>query len=587
MIDLPAALSADVFSTIISPVIAQGSNWWPAFFTPLWLIGVAFVLGALISLAFYGVLSLASLIPPLGNLADNRVAAVTGSLVIGSVIASFLCLTYVPRVGDPEYQNTLIPSLIIIGLILGFAIVYGMWHRTRREWPAMLSEGVVPYLLGTAGAMAALGLVATPWVVDRNEILASISQVNLLSDGTEVRSVEIPGIGVSDAAPFVPADIAYSLRSLAELEISSNRNIALADSSDPVAFTRAPTRVFAGEPMTYRYADREVPPIPGDSSTLHIQNIETDTAEVTFKFTSRPDVTEVNALVALAAMFFFAISCLVAFRQAAPRVWALALSTAKNEMAQPLYLLLLGMGIAIVLFFGFFPFNTFGEDIRVLKDSGVTLIMVLGMIQAVWSAGTTVSEEIEGRTALTVLSKPVSRRSFVLGKYAGIMLAVLVLFAIIAAVLLVVISYKPIYESRETSRAATVWQTGHAEIMSTLPVLGLYFMETAAVGAVSVALATRLPLLANFITCFLVYVVGNLTSILVLSAGQRFELVEFVGKLIAVVIPNLNLFNVQSAIDADISIPILYLAGTFNYLVCFVIMIWMFAMLLFQDRDLA
>ncbi|MEM6978674.1 MAG: hypothetical protein AAF539_03335, partial [Planctomycetota bacterium] len=63
--------------------------------------------------------------------------------------------------------------------------------------------------------------------------------------------------------------------------------------------------------------------------------------------------------------------------------------------------------------------------------------------------------------------------------------------------------------------------------------------------------------------------------------------VVFVGKLIAVVVPNLNSFNVQAAVDAGNSIPIIYLAAAFNYLVVFVIAIWMVAMLLFEDRDLA
>jgi len=213
--------------------------------------------------------------------------------------------------------------------------------------------------------------------------------------------------------------------------------------------------------------------------------------------------------------------------------------------------------------------------------------MVLGMLLAVWSAGTSVSDEIDGRTALTVLSKPVSRRSFILGKYTGIMLAVLVLFVILAAVLLVVMSYKPIYDARETSQQQPPWQVGHEEIITTLPILGLYFMETMAIGGIAVALATRLPLLANFITCFAIYVVGNLLSPLVASARENTELVGFVGKLIAVVVPNLNSFNVQAAVDAGNAIPLIYLAAAFNYLVVFVIAIWMVAMLLFEDRDLA
>jgi hypothetical protein len=100
-------------------------------------------------------------------------------------------------------------------------------------------------------------------------------------------------------------------------------------------------------------------------------------------------------------------------------------------------------------------------------------------------------------------------------------------------------------------------------------------------------LATRLPLLANFVTCFVVYVIGNLTSPLVASTEGNNELVGFVGKLIAVVVPNLNVFNVQAAVDTGNPIPFIYLAGAFNYLVCFAIAIWMLAMLLFEDRDLA
>jgi hypothetical protein len=256
-------------------------------------------------------------------------------------------------------------------------------------------------------------------------------------------------------------------------------------------------------------------------------------------------------------------------------------------MAQPLYLLLLAVGLFGVALFTILPFNTLGEDIRLMKDSGVTLIMVLGMLQAVWSAGTSVSEEIEGRTALTVLSKPISRGAFLLGKYLGIMLTVLVLFVIIGAFFMFVLSYKPIYDARENSQEMPAWNVGHEELMSTVPALLLYFMETMAIGGIAVALATRLPLIANFVVCFVIYVIGNLTAPLVRSTVGENELVGFVGKLIAVVIPNLNTFNVQSAVDAGNPIPAIYLAGAFNYLFFFSVMIMMLALLMFEERDLA
>ncbi|TWU48561.1 hypothetical protein Poly51_44610 [Rubripirellula tenax] len=572
-----------------SMILAQGINWVPAWLTPLYVIAIALVIGAAIAAVYYGVLAVLSYIPGLGNLADSSKVGVTASVVVGGLIGAVLCFLYLPTSGGGDFAYALILPLLTIGLILGFGLIYGMWHRTRSEWFEILGEGVVPYLLGVAALFVVVGLASAPLVTEPLDFFKAIPAVNFVGDGVTELTVVVPGVGDSDPdeSAFHPAMINYNLRNLSELRIRSDKTILLADSADTAAFSRVPYRINADEEQIFRSAERESPPIPGDASRLHIQNREINPATVVFSLTSTPPIPEAKSIVVIAFSFFLAITSIMAFRQAAPRVWALALSTAKNEMAQPLYLLLMALGIFGVVFFGFYPFNTLGDDIRLLKDSGVTLIMVLGMLQAVWSAGTTVSDEIEGRTALTVLSKPVSRRSFILGKYAGIMLSVLVLFAIIGAVLLIVISYKPIYDARETSRAATVWQNGFEEIITTIPILGLYFMETMAIGAIAVALATRLPLLANFITCFVVYVIGNLTSPLVASTEGNNELVGFVGKLIAVVVPNLNVFNVQSAVDAGNPIPIIYLAGAFNYLVCFAIAIWMLAMLLFEDRDLA
>lgn len=565
--------------------LAQSARWQPSFATPIWVLSVGLLLGAVVSAVIFGLLAVLSFVPGVGTLADRPRRGLTASLVIGAGIAAALCGIYVPQAG--EYAQTLYLPLIVIGLVLGFALVYGAWHRTRKEWWGILGEGVIPYLLSTAGVFAVIGLAVSPLVEEPRRILASVPDVNLIGDGTQVEVATVEPS--NEGSQFYPADIDYDFRSVAELRIQSDKRVFLADGEDPASFSRAPLELNPGasEAIVYRYEDREQPPIPRDPSQLHIYNQEIDPARVVFTFKNLPQVPQASTIVFTAIAFFLTLAALLAMRQAAPRVWALALSTAKNEMAQPLYLLLLALGMFGVLLFGILPFHTLGDDIRLYKDSGVTLIMVLGMLQAVWSAGTAVSEEIDGRTALTVLSKPVSRRSFIAGKYVGIMLAVLVLFVILSAVMLVVLSYKPIYDAREASQAVPVWQVGHDELVTTIPVLGLYFMETMVIGGIAVALATRLPLLANFLTCFTIYVIGNLTSPLVASASENTELVGFVGKLIAVVVPNLNSFNVQAAMDAGNAIPLIYLAAAFNYLVVFVIAIWMVAMLLFEDRDLA
>ena len=537
-------------------------TWLPSFLTPLWVIAVGLLMGAVAALLVYGALALLSY-TPLGRLADSSRAGITASLITGAIFSAILCALYIPNASDPEFAYLLYVPLIAIGLTCGFGLIYGVWHRTRSEWYLLPTEGVIPYFLSVLGVFVVVGLASTPFVSQPMAFFESIPAVNFIGDGTSTVTVPIPGVGEGDPdfSPFLPANAKYSLRNLSDLKISSDRTILLADSADPGGFSRAPFRVNAGEPLVFRAIEKEPSPIPGDPSRLHIQNREVDEARVTFTFTTVPSIPEVGSMIGISIAVFLLITGIVAFRQAAPRVWALAISTAKNEMSQPLYLLLMAIGMFTVIFFGFYPFNTLGDDIRLLKDSGVTMIMMLGMLQAVWSAGTTVADEIDGRTALTVLSKPVSRRAFVLGKYAGIMLSVAVMFAVISAVFLIVISYKPIYDAREVTRGATSWQDSYSEVIQMVPVIGLYFMQTMAIGAVAVALATRLPLLANFITCFVIYIVGNLTSPMVAAAEGNNELVGFVGKLIAVVVPNLNTFNVQAAMDAAKPIPTIYLPG--------------------------
>ncbi len=567
--------------------LGQVLSWLPIWVTPLWVLSLGIVLGALILAAMFAVFAALSF-TPMGKLADNSKVGITASLVVGALISLALCFNFVPQ--QREYGGMLILPLTALGLILGFAFIYGCWSRTRVELKAMLTEGIVPYVLVTAGLFAVIGLAGSPIVEDPNNIIGSIWQVNLLKDGTKVVPVQLEPAPLdieADSAPFQHVTLDYVMQNVAELTIVSDKTIVVADGESPAKFNMTPVRIDAGETARYSRQDRDNALLPANPNSVYIQNREIDPATVTMTFVMRPLVPEASSVVLVAfALCMFVLSYL-ALRQAAPRIAAVALATAKSEMAQPLYLLLLMIGIVGILLFGIMPFNTLGEDIRLMKDSSITLLMVLGMLQAVWSAGTSVSEEIEGRTALTVLSKPLSRRSFLLGKYIGIMFSVLVLFVIITAVFVPVVSYKPIYDARETTRGTPEWQQGHEEIMTTLPALGLYFMETMAIGGIAVALATRLPLVANFTVCFVIYVIGNLTAPLVRSTNGENELVGFVGKLIAVVVPNLNTFNVQSAIDASNPIPPIYLAGAFNYLVCFAVMILMVAMLMFEDRDLA
>ncbi len=214
------------------------------------------------------------------------------------------------------------------------------------------------------------------------------------------------------------------------------------------------------------------------------------------------------------ALWLLAIAVVV-LRLAAPKVAAIAWTTAKEALCQPLFYVLLGFGaFMLVCMFPFLPYNTFGEDLKVVKETGLTLIMLLAVLLALWTASTSIADELEGRTALTVLSKPISRRQFILGKFLGVLGPVLILFIVLGALFLGSVSFKVVYDAREMSLPDPSWRDCWHEMVQIAPGLGLAFLEAVMMTSISVAISTRLPMLPNLAICASIYVLGHLVPML-------------------------------------------------------------------------
>ncbi len=109
----------------------------------------------------------------------------------------------------------------------------------------------------------------------------------------------------------------------------------------------------------------------------------------------------------------------------------IALATAKEAIRQPAFFVLAGLAGAWLIVSIFVPYFTFNEDIKMYKDTGLTTISFVGLLLALLTASSAVAEEIEGKTAITLLSKPINRRQFIIGKFLGIELGVLALFVLL------------------------------------------------------------------------------------------------------------------------------------------------------------
>lgn len=110
----------------------------------------------------------------------------------------------------------------------------------------------------------------------------------------------------------------------------------------------------------------------------------------------------------------------------ARQVLAIAGTTVVEAIQQPVAFLILLSAVLTTLLVPVFQFHRFGEDGRLARDSGLSCMLVFGLVLAAGTAGRSVAEEVERGTAAAVIGKPVSRLTFVLSKWLGVFLVVVI-----------------------------------------------------------------------------------------------------------------------------------------------------------------
>lgn len=269
------------------------------------------------------------------------------------------------------------------------------------------------------------------------------------------------------------------------------------------------------------------------------------------------------------------------------KTYTIAITTAKEAIRQPIFIVLLLVGCLLMLIFPFVPYFTFGEDIKMVKDQGLATILVLSLFLAIVTASNSIAEDIEHRTAITLLSKPINRRQFIVGKFLGIILAVAVIFVILGILFSGMVFYKAGYDARESAKQAPTFDEKMDEVVQILPGIVLTYFQVVVLSALSVAISTRLPMLVNVVVCLAVFLLGHLAPVLVAAAKGSFELVEFTAKAIELVLPALEFFNVSSAVATGSTIPLSYMAWNLVYCILYSTIGILLAFVLFEDRDLA
>ena len=581
-------------------ILAQSlkvTNW----LTPIWILSVGISIGfVLVLLTLLKIFVLSKL--PFFNTVDEKPGLRWGLSVLVSAVYTGLFLWFFNwRFGSIMSGDVILPLMFVIPVSL--LIGWGCWSLTSRtrsgesfllvregflswvNWACivMVTFAVAGYLLNTVNGFGVFQIIDDPDGMFRS--LARLPYAGTQETGFSVKPSALNHSGDS-------IDVNLNGEEITKVEIFSDQKIEISTVPITAAIGRGLIFELVASDNSKTYYKKanglgQIPDEPFDK--LYVNNLGGGDANIRMIWSIEPEYGQVWLIPWSAAFTLLLYVLYLVWAASFPKMSAIALSTFKTEISQPLFLLVIIIGVVFMVASVYVPYNTFGEDIKMYKDSGLTLIRVLAIFLAIWAAGKSVAEEIEGRTALTVLSKPVGRRQFILGKFAGISMAVAALFIVLGLWFVLWTSYKPIYDGVESSKSAIEWSQCFSECIGVIPALFLAFLEVTIFVAISVAISTRFGILANFLLCFSIYVLGHLTPLIVQSSDAvgAFEPVLLFGQVIAIIFPVLNHFDVQAAINTNSEIPLSYLGWSIVYCSLYGTMAMLLALVLFEDRDLA
>jgi ABC-type Na+ efflux pump permease subunit len=250
---------------------------------------------------------------------------------------------------------------------------------------------------------------------------------------------------------------------------------------------------------------------------------------------------------------------------------------------------------ALVLIYGanYFTEFSFQEQFKFLKDLGYAAISLTGLLVGLLGASQLIPGEIERRTILTALCRPLRRWEFIVGKYLGLATLLAVMVAIMAIAVGGVLGWKEAQliarEGSDPAVAEAIQK--EARDPRLLQAVLLVEMKLAVVAAVAVFFST-IATSTTFVMAMtlMVYLIGHLESVAREQWLESGEVASWMAKVflavVAFLVPDFNLYNLIDEIIAGNAVAWRSTLEVTGYSAVYIAVLLTGASVLFEGRDI-
>ena len=254
------------------------------------------------------------------------------------------------------------------------------------------------------------------------------------------------------------------------------------------------------------------------------------------------------------------------------RVATIAVHTFKESVRERVLYNLVVFALLLIAASILFGSISVGVEQIILVNLGLTSISVFGLLMAIFIGIGLVSKEIERRTIYNILSKPVSRPEFIIGKYLGLLLTLFINTGIMTAGFYLAL----LYQKRKL-------ELSDLTILSAVYFILLQFAMVVGLALLFSCIST--PILSA-VYSFCLYVIGNfLGDIRWFGQESQSTVLMKATSVLYYLLPNFSDFNVITRVAHGEKIPGCLLLSNSCYAALYVTILISAAILIFEERE--
>lgn len=246
----------------------------------------------------------------------------------------------------------------------------------------------------------------------------------------------------------------------------------------------------------------------------------------------------------------------------------IALNTFRELKRNKILYMILFFGVLLIIFSLALASLSLGQSDKIILDFWLAMIEIFWLISVIFIGSQLIFKEIEWKTIYLILSKPISRYEFIIGKF--------IWFAMILAAI--------IFFQSMIFLALVIYSKSALSFLLILSIVFIYF-KLLVLFAIILFFSTFISSILSIVLTILIYFISHsITAIYDTALNMKSIIMVNMSRFFYIIFPPFEALNLKSVILSNVKIDPIFLVANTLYAILYIIIILGFTIIIFNRK---